>query len=158
MPYSTEINKETEVVAYGKEHPISPKKSYELCNALRGLTVAKARKFLENIISLKQPVKIRRYNQETAHKHPKMGPARFPVKPAKYILRTIDNAVSNARYRWGEDAVDEKELRIVHISAYRGSIEKGHMPRAHGRSSEWNEQTTNVEIKLRKLEEEKEEL
>jgi large subunit ribosomal protein L22 len=43
-------------------------------------------------------------------------------------------------------------MRIKVACASRGRIEQGYMPRAYGRSSPWNEQTTNIEIVLEEAE------
>ncbi len=59
----------------GNEIPMSPKKTYEVLNAIRGLPVDRAETFLEEVIELKRAVPFRRYNQETAHKKG-IGPGR----------------------------------------------------------------------------------
>ena len=43
-------------------------------------------------------------------------------------------------------------MRIKVAAAHRGAIQKGFMPRAQGRSTPWNEQTTNIEIILEEAE------
>jgi large subunit ribosomal protein L22 len=108
-----------------------------------------AEKFLENVIALKQPVKIKRYTYGAAHKKGH-GPARYPVKPAKYILKLLREARANAE---SLEIFDPDNMKIKVIAASRGSIQKGYMPRAHGRSTPWHEQTTNIEVILEQLEE-----
>jgi large subunit ribosomal protein L22 len=134
---------ETVARARGIELPISPKKTYEVLNAIRGMPLDKAKTFLEGVIELKQPVKFRRYNQETAHK-PRTGPGRFPKKVAKHVLSILTNAEANAEY----EGLDADALFIRAAASGRGRIQKANMPRAHGRATAWNEQTTNVEIIL----------
>jgi large subunit ribosomal protein L22 len=129
--------------ARGLELPISPKKTYEVLNAIRGLDVAAARKVLEAAAEKRQAIPFRRYNQETAH-HPGTGPGRFPVKVAKKLLLVLANAEGNAEY----DGLDADRLFVKVAAAARGRIRKASMPRAHGRATAWNEQTTNVEIVL----------
>lgn len=129
--------------ARGLELPISPKKTYELMNALRGLSVEKARHLLEDVVALKRPIPFRRYNQETAHKRG-IGPGRYPKKVAKSVLLVLKNAEGNAEY----DGLDAERLFIKVASCARGKIRPASMPRAHGHATPWNEQTTNVEIVL----------
>ncbi len=129
--------------AYGKELHISPKKTYEVMNAIRGLPLEEARTYLEKVRALQVAVPFRRYNQETAH-HAQSGPGRFPVKVAKEVLRVLANAESNADY----EGMDTDNLVVQVAACSRGRILKSYMPRAHGRSTDWNEQTTNVEIVL----------
>ena len=134
--------------ARGVEFPISPKKTYEVLNAIRGKRLVDARKFLEDVVALKQAVPFRRYNQETAHKRG-IGPGRYPKKVARSILLVLQNAESNAEY----EGLDTDQLFIYVAASSRGRIRKASMPRAHGRATPWNEQTTSVEIVLKEREE-----
>ena len=129
--------------ARGLELHISPKKTYEVLNAIRGRPLEEARSFLEDVAALKRPVPFRRYNQEVAHK-PQTGPGRFPVKVAERVLEVLGNAEANAEY----EGMDTDRLVVEVASAARGQIVKAVMPRAHGRATNWNEQTTHVEIVL----------
>ncbi len=129
--------------ARGVEIPMSPKKTYEVLNAIRGLPLDRARELLEEVVAMKHAVPFRRYNQETAH-HRGTGPGRFPVKVAKNVLQVLKNAEENAEY----DSLDTDRLFVKVAACARGQIRKGSMPRAQGRATQWNEQTTNVEIVL----------
>ncbi|MGC2034174.1 MAG: 50S ribosomal protein L22 [Thermoplasmata archaeon] len=125
------------------EAMISPKKTYEVMNAIRGMPLARARTFLEDVVALRKAVPFRRYNQETAHKRG-TGPGRFPKKVAKQVLQVLANAEANAEY----EGMDTDGLIIRVASCARGRLRKANMPRAQGRATEWNEQTTNIEIVL----------
>jgi len=125
------------------ELPMSPKKTYEVLNAIRGLPLDRARALLEETVAMRRPIPFRRYNQETAH-HPGTGPGRFPVKVAKNVLAVLKNAEENAEY----DSLDTDRLFVKVAASSRGRIRKANMPRAQGRATQWNEQTTNVEIVL----------
>jgi large subunit ribosomal protein L22 len=129
--------------ARGIELPISPKKTYEVLNAIRGLPVERARHLLEDVVALRRPVPFRRYNQETAH-HRGTGPGRFPKKVAKNVLSVLKNAEENAEY----DGLDAERLYVKVAASGRGRIRTAMMPRAHGHGDPWNEQTTNIEIVL----------
>jgi large subunit ribosomal protein L22 len=129
--------------ARGVEIPMSPKKTYELLNAIRGMPVDKARTLLEDVIALKRPIPFRRYNQETAHKRA-TGPGRYPKKVARNVLQLLESAAENAEY----EGLDTDRLFVRVAASGRGRIRKATMPRAQGRGTEWNEQTTNVEIVL----------
>ena len=129
--------------ARGIELPISPKKTYEVLNAIRGLSVDRARAVLEDAIHERRAIPFRRYNQETAH-HRGVGPGRYATKVAQNVLKVLENAEENAEY----EGLDTDRLLVRVAAAARGRIQKGSMPRAHGRATSWNEQTTNVEIVL----------
>ncbi len=142
LGYTVKFEIETMARAYGRELPIAWKKSVELARALRGKTVERAREYLEGVIALKQPVPIRRYGRGIAHK-PGHGPARYPVKAAKAFLKVLESAVANAEFTGKEDP---DTMVIKTVNAHRGPITKGFRPRAHGRSTPWNQDTVNLEI------------
>jgi len=129
--------------ARGVEVPISPKKTYEIMNSIRGRSVERARTILEDAIALRKAIPFRRYNQETAH-HTGTGPGRYATKVAKNILQVLENAEENAEY----EGLDADRLFVKVAASARGRIRKASMPRAHGRATPWNEQTTNIEIVL----------
>jgi large subunit ribosomal protein L22 len=129
--------------ARGNEVPMSPKKTYEVLNAIRGLPLDRAESLLEEVVALRRPIPFRRYNQEVAHKKG-FGPARYPKKVAKNVLQLLRNARENAEY----EGLDTDRLFVKVAASARGRIRKASMPRAHGRATAWNEQTTNVELVL----------
>ena len=142
-----DIEEETTARALGRELPISPKKAVELCRALRGRSVEDAKAYLERVIALKQPVPMRRYKTMVAHKHG-TGPARYPVKVARHMLRVLQSAEENAGYK----GLEVDNMRIKVLSAHKGSTTKGRMPRAQGRSTPWNQETVNLEVVLEEVE------
>jgi len=129
--------------ARGIELPISPKKTYEVLNVIRGIPLPEAREILEGTVALRRAIPFRRFNQETAH-HRGYGPSRFPQKVARHLLKILTNAEANAEY----EGMDTERLYVHTASCARGQIKKANMPRAQGRATAWNEQTTNVEIVL----------
>lgn len=149
MGYTTEFDPKTMSRALGKELPISPKKSAEVCRALKGMHIEDAIVYLENVMEKKQAVPFRKRNRYIGHKKG-MGPAAYPVRPAFEILRVLESAQSNAE----ATGLDPESLRIHIISATKGQTDKYYKPRAQGRSSAWFHETTNVEIVLEVIEEE----
>jgi large subunit ribosomal protein L22 len=129
--------------ARGIEIPISPKKTYEVLNAIRGLPLDRARTVLEDAAALRRAIPFRRYNQETAH-HTGVGPGRYATKVVKNVLKVLENAEENAEY----EGMDTDRLFVKVAASARGRIRRATMPRAHGRATQWNEQTTNIEIVL----------
>ena len=145
--YTQQTNPDTTARAIGKEAPISPKKSREICRMLKGKNVAVAIAMLEEIEALKRPVPFKRYNMGVAHKKG-VGPGRYPKKAAKAIRLAIESAKANAEYK----GLDADNMRVKVIAAHLGRTMKGHMPRAYGRSSQWNQQTVNIEVVLEEVE------
>ncbi len=147
MGYTMQTDPETTAKALGKEMHISPKKSVEVCNMLRGKDVEAALNILEDVIEKKRAVPYRRHKKQVAH-NKGVGPGGYPVKVAKKIKHIIEEAQSNAE----DKGLDGDEMRILSISAHRGQVIKGYRSRAFGRSSPFNRNTTNVEVILEKKE------
>jgi large subunit ribosomal protein L22 len=146
MGYTQETDPETTSKALGIELSISPKKCREVCKELTGMKVEDAKKYLMDVAELKTPVPYTRFKMSLSPK-PGVGPGRYPKKPALAILRVIESAQSNAEYK----GLDADNMKIKVATASRGRIEKSFMPRAQGRSTPWNEQTTNIEIILEEV-------
>jgi large subunit ribosomal protein L22 len=145
--YTIKADPDTTAKAVGKELPISPKMSREICKMVRGMEVQKAIGALEDVIDLKRAVPLKRFNKRVSHK-PGVGPGRYPQKAAAAIKGVIESAMANAEYK----GLDPDEMRISTISSSLGRTISGYMPRAHGRSTAWNQQTTNVEVILEEVE------
>lgn len=146
--YTSKADPEKTARAIGKEMHISPKASYEICNAIRGKDVNDALDLLDEVIELKRPIKYKRFNKYVAHKKG-TGPGRYPQKAARAIKKVIETAQANAEYK----ELDPESMRIKVIAAHRGQVVQGTIPRAQGRATDFNEQTTNIEIVLESMEE-----
>ena len=145
--YTTEADPDTSAKAIGKEMPISPKFTREICGMVRGMKVNNAIKTLEGVIALETPVPLKRYNKRVSHKQG-VGPGRYPKKAATAVLGVIKSAVANAEYK----GLNTDEMVISTISASRGRVTPGHMARAHGRATEWNQDTVNLEVIIQEVE------
>jgi large subunit ribosomal protein L22 len=145
--YSIYIDPEKSAKAYGYELHCSPKDSMNLAHALKGMKTEKAKKYLNEIIELKRPLPAIFHKRKRAHQR-STGPASFPQKAARYMLKIIENAENNAEYK----GFDSENMKISHISAYRGRTIRGIMPRAQGRATDKNETTTNIEVIIEEME------
>ena len=141
-----DVDPETTAKAMGRELLIPTKKTFELCRALRGMNVERAKEYLENVIALKQPVPFKTFKRWVGHK-PGMAAGRYPVKSARALLRILENAQENAEYK----GLTSDNMRIKVIAAHKGSPNKASMPRAHGRSSRWYHETVNIELVLEEV-------
>ena len=147
MGYTMDPDPENTAKAYGKELQISPKKSYEVCNMLRGKDVEKALNILDEVIEKKRAVPYRRYNKRVAH-NKGVGPGGYPVKVAAKIKEIIEQAQSNAE----EKGLDSENMMIICLAAHRASPDKGYQSRAYGRSSPFDRKRTNLEVILQEKE------
>lgn len=145
--YTVKADPDVTSKAIGREMQISPKHSREICTMVRGMKVSEAIETLEAVIDLKKPVPMKRFKKRVSHK-PGVGPGRYPKKAALAILGVINSAVSNAEYK----GLDSENMVIATISASRGRTIPGHMPRAHGRATAWNQETVNLEVILQEVE------
>lgn len=145
--YSTDLDPDKTAKAYGYELHCSLKDTKNLAYALKGMKTADAKKYLQEIIDMKQSLPAVFHNKKVAHQKG-IGPGSFPQKAARYMLKTVENAENNSEYK----GFDAENMKIVHISAYGGRITKGIMPRAHGRATDKNRQTTNIEIIVEEVE------
>jgi large subunit ribosomal protein L22 len=128
-----------------REKDISHKHSREIAVAIKGMSIEKAREFLENVIARKEAVPYRRYNMEVAHRsniRDGFFAGRFPEKAAGEFLKLLDNLESNAEYK----GMDLDRLRIVSAAVHKGTKLQRFTPRAMGRSSPKIDTLVHVEL------------
>jgi large subunit ribosomal protein L22 len=128
-----------------REKDISHKHAREIAVAIKGRSIEKARELLENVISRKEAIPYRRYNNEVAHRsniRDGFFAGRFPKKAASEFLKILDNLESNAEYK----GMDLDRLRIVSAAVHKGTKLKRFQPRAMGRSSPKFDTLVHVEL------------
>jgi len=145
--YTTNKDPEKSAKAYGYELHCSPKDSVNLAYVLKNMKTEEAKKYLEEIIEMKRPLPAVFHKRKRAHQKG-IGPGSYPQKAAKYMLKVLKNAENNAEYK----GFDVENMKIGHITTYQGRTIKGFMPRAHGRTTDKNKTTTNIEIILEEAE------
>ncbi|NJE54817.1 MULTISPECIES: 50S ribosomal protein L22 [Thermococcus] len=134
--------------ASGRDLRISPKHSVELLREIRGMMLNDALKYLDDVINLRRPVPMKRFNDSQGHKPGKgFGPGRYPVKVAKAVKKILLNAKNNAEQK----GLDVDRLKIIHAAAHRGPVLRGYIPRAFGRATPFNEETTHIEIVVEEI-------
>ena len=101
--------------AVGIALPISRKESVMVCQAVRGMQVAKAKKLLEDVMDLKKAIPFTRYNDNMGHKHG-MKSGAFPVSTCQQVLMVLKSAESNAQSK----GLSAANLVIKHASAQKG--------------------------------------
>jgi large subunit ribosomal protein L22 len=149
MPYSIYSAEGKLAKAFGKELHCSPKHSQNILRAIKKMKISDAEKFLEEICQQKKALPFKTHSGKLAHRKGRLGPGAYPVKAASMIGKVLKNAKSNAELK----GLNPENSVIIHCSAYKGRSIKGIRPRAFGRSSKWDEQTTNIELVVKELEE-----
>lgn len=128
-----------------REKDISHKHAREVSIAINGMSIEKAREFLENVVDKKIAVPYRRYNNEIAHRsniRDGFFAGRFPEKTCKELLKLLDNLEANAEYK----GMDLDRLKIVNAVVHKGTKLKRFIPRAMGRSSPRFNTLVHVEL------------
>jgi large subunit ribosomal protein L22 len=139
------FDKTKHVRAALREKDISHKHAREIALAIKGMSIEKAREFLENVISKQIAVPYRRYNNEVAHRsniRDGFFSGRFPKKAAGEFLRLLDNLESNGEYK----GMDLDTLKIVSAVVHKGTKLERFTPRAMGRSSPKIDTLVHVEL------------
>ncbi|MDD5959377.1 MAG: 50S ribosomal protein L22 [Methanobrevibacter wolinii] len=145
--YNEKENEEKQTArAMARSLKVSPKHCVDICNAIRGMDVQKAKAYLNDVIAEKQAVPFKKHNKKVGHRKGMKGwtAGRYPVKAAKQVLRVLKNAEANAEYK----GMDTENLKIEHISSHRGMVIRGAIPRAFGRVTPFNTPTTHIQIVL----------
>jgi len=126
-----------------REKDISHKHAREVAVSIKGLSIEKARDFLQAVINKERAVAFRRFKNQVGHKSdPGMMSGRYPQKTAKEFIKVLDNLESNAEYK----GMDLDRLKIINATVHKGVIIKRFTPRAMGRATAKNDVLTHVEL------------
>ena len=118
--------------------PVSTKHSIELSRELRYKTTAYAKKYLEEVMSLRRAVPFRRFARNVGHK-PGMGSGRFPKKAAKEMLYLIKAVEANALVK----GLNPGNLKITKLIANRAATPMTGSRHPHGAKR------THLEVEVR---------
>jgi large subunit ribosomal protein L22 len=142
--YSVEADPETTAKAMLRERPISIKHSKAIAREIKGMTVADAEEYLNDVIDEKQSVPFRQHNSGVGHRSDIDGwdAGRYPEKASEDFLKLIENARNNA----DEQGFDGEAMTIKHVAAHKVGERQGRKPRAFGRADPWNTTLCDVEL------------
>ncbi len=139
------LDKEKTAIASGRELEISHKHAREICQAIKGQLVERAKEYLEEVIAMKRSVPFRRYHKKVGHRSDLIGSVpsgRYPVKAAKEILKILESLEKNAE----EKDLEVDRLFLFHAASHRGRKVKRIFPRAFGSSSPKVKTLVHVEL------------
>lgn len=126
-----------------REKDISHKHAREVAVAIKGMSIEKARDYLQAVINKERAVAFRRYKNQVGHKaDPGMMAGRYPQKTAREFIKALDNLESNAEYK----GMDLDRLKLVNVTTHKGVLIKRFTPRAMGRATPKNNVLTHVEL------------
>ena len=145
------LDKDRTAIAVGRELRVSPKNTREVCNTIKGMSLDRAKRYLEKVILMERPVPFKRNNKKVGHRHGmhefKFPSGRFPQKSARHVYEVLMNAESNAEYK----GLDPDRLKITHAATLKGRKIKRYIERAHGRSSPYFKTLSHIEVVLTEL-------
>eukprot|EP00386_Alphamonas_edax_P011230 GDKI01035673.1.p2 GENE.GDKI01035673.1~~GDKI01035673.1.p2 ORF type:complete len:186 (-),score=71.49 GDKI01035673.1:180-737(-) len=134
--------------AQGVDLRVHFKNTYETAAAIRGLSLKRAKIYLENILEHKQCVPMRKYRgcagRTAQAKEFKHTQGRWPVKSARYLLDLLRNAESNAEFK----NLDSENLVVSHIAVNQAQRGRRRTYRAHGRINPYMSSPCHVELFL----------
>ena len=117
--YTYQGSEEKTVKAQLRDVRISPKESYEIANAIRGLNVATAQKMLTNVTQLKEPIPYRRYIHRSGvgHRPGHFGPGRYPKNSSEEFIKLLNLLEANAKFK----GMNTGNLMLKHVAAHKGA-------------------------------------
>ena len=126
-----------------REKDISHKHAREIAVAIKGLSIEKARDYLQAVVNKQRAIAFGRYKNQVGHRSdPGMMSGRYPQKSAKEFIKVLDNLESNAEYK----GMDLDRLKIINATVHKGVLVKRFTPRAMGRATPKNNVLTHVEL------------
>jgi large subunit ribosomal protein L22 len=142
------MEKPKSMTAYGRDMEISNKHSREICQAIKGMPVVRARRYLKEVIEHKQIVPFKRYVKESPHRKG-IGCGAWPEKAAGQILKLLESAKANAE----QGGKEEEGLFIKTIFTSRGKTKRAYGgARAMHRKGRHRTRNANISITLGELE------
>jgi large subunit ribosomal protein L22 len=147
MKYVIETDKKKSSRATSVNTPISPRDALELVRTLKGMKLESAKDYLERVISKKSAVPYKKFLDSVSHKRG-VGPGRYPIKAAKYVLETITNAENNAEFK----QLDSEKLIIKSAVAQPAPPIKYYTYKAFGSSGKFYRERVHIQIVLEEME------
>ena len=131
-----------------REKKVSHKHTREIAVAIKGLTIEKARDYLQSVLTHKRSIPFKRFKNQVGHRtDPGVMSGRYPENAVTEVLKLLDNLESNAEYK----GMDLDRLKIINATAQKGVIIQRIMPRAQGRATANNNVLTHLEIVAQEL-------
>ncbi|KAK2097658.1 60S ribosomal protein L17 [Saguinus oedipus] len=132
----------------GSNLRVHSKNTRETAQAIKGMHIRKATKYLKDVTLQKQCVPFRRYNGGVGRcaqaKQWGWTQGRWPKKSAEFLLHMLKNAESNAELK----GLDVDSLVIEHIQVNKAPKMRRRTYRAHGRINPYMSSPCHIEMIL----------
>merc|ERR1711979_4393 len=140
-------------LARGSHLRVHFKNTREAAQAIKHMHLARAKRYLKNVMVKKEIVPFRRFmggvGRHAQNKQFKACQGRWPKKSAKFLLDLLKNAESNAEFK----GLDVDHLVIEHIQVNRAPQMRRRTYRAHGRINPYMSSPCHIEVILAEKEE-----
>lgn len=150
--YSVKVG-EKNACAQAHDVNASYKDLTQVCGAIKGKSVEKARRLLKEAAALKRAIPFKKFNTGCGHR-PELGgrKGRYPKKECFIVLRLLDNAAANAVHK----GLDSEKVFVKNARAYKqGSFPRyrrtwaGSATLGYGKRAVWKSyETARIEIVL----------
>eukprot|EP00013_Stygamoeba_regulata_P020806 CAMPEP_0177645350 /NCGR_PEP_ID=MMETSP0447-20121125/9201_1 /TAXON_ID=0 /ORGANISM="Stygamoeba regulata, Strain BSH-02190019" /LENGTH=190 /DNA_ID=CAMNT_0019147825 /DNA_START=95 /DNA_END=667 /DNA_ORIENTATION=- len=134
--------------ARGSDLRVHYKNTHETARAIRGMTLRRAQKYLEDVLEHKAAIPFRRHTGGIGRKaQAKLygtTQVRYPKKSVEAILGLLKNAESNAELK----NLDLDALHVTHIQVQQAPKMRRRTYRAHGRINPYMSCPCHVEMIL----------
>ncbi|KAK3265650.1 60S ribosomal protein L17B [Cymbomonas tetramitiformis] len=136
--------------ARGSDLRVHFKNTREGAMAIKKLDLAKAKRYLENVINHVEAIPFRRFcggvgrTAQAKNVGSSNGQARWPKKSCEFLLSLLKNAESNAEVK----GLDVDTLYISHIQVNKAQQQRRRTYRAHGRINPYMSAPCHLEITL----------
>merc|ERR1712031_75098 len=140
----------TSCKAKGSDLRVHFKNTRETAQAIKGMALDKAKKYLEDVIDKKRAIPFRRFCGgvgRTAQATPAgstNGQARWPKKSCEFLLGLLRNAEANAELK----DLDVDKLFVTHIQVNKAVQQRRRTYRAHGRINPYMSSPCHIELIL----------
>lgn len=129
------------------------KNTYEVAQAIKGMSVIKAQRYLKEVLDHKKCVPFTKYNHSMGRtaqaKQFGMTKGRWPQKSIKIVLDLIKNAVANAETK----GLKKENLIIKRATVNQAMKGRRRTYRAHGRINAYLSSNCHVDILLEETKE-----
>eukprot|EP01132_Coremiostelium_polycephalum_P004892 gene4892-6100_t len=153
MSYSkTPANPEKSAKCRGSNLRVHFKNTCETANAVKGMTLIRAKAFLHNVLKHREAVPFRKFHggvgRTAQAKAWGTTQARWPKKSVEHVLSLLQNAEANAKFK----GLNVDRLKIVHAQVQRAQQQRRRTYRAHGRINPYMCSPSTIEFILTEVE------
>ena len=135
--------------AFSSNVPVSVKFSTEMARELKGMKVAKAERFLQDIVEKKRYLPLRKYTRKVGHRkgasqsYTEIG--RYPLNVSKAFLSLLNTVKANADYK----GLDTENLVIAHMFASQGFSRRSHQKQGRISGKTHQKKSAHLEVVVR---------